>query len=268
MGDLRSVSYGAGVQSTALLVLAARRVIDFPLFIFANTGEDSEHPDTLDYFVHVARPYAKHHGIELVEVRADRTLWTAAMGRDGRSSMPLPFRGEKGNPLSRACTVSWKIRPIGAELRRRGASKDEPAIMALGISTDEIQRAKLPGEVNPQMPTQIRVYPLIDLGMNRNDCETLIRDEGLPIPAPSACYFCPFHTRNEWQHLRATRPDLFDRACELEVQYKARAREYGQRDVWITDAGARSHRLLSEVIHDQGQFPFEPGEECEGVCFT
>ena len=39
---LRSFSYGGGVQSTAALVLACRREIDFPLFIFANTGDDSE----------------------------------------------------------------------------------------------------------------------------------------------------------------------------------------------------------------------------------
>lgn len=32
---IRSVSYGGGVQSTALLVLAAQRRIDYPLFLFA-----------------------------------------------------------------------------------------------------------------------------------------------------------------------------------------------------------------------------------------
>jgi hypothetical protein len=42
--SVRAISYGGGVQSTALLVLAARREIDFPLAIFANVGDDSEHP--------------------------------------------------------------------------------------------------------------------------------------------------------------------------------------------------------------------------------
>lgn len=42
---LRVFSYGGGVQSTAALVLAAQGRIDFPAFVFANVGEDSEHPD-------------------------------------------------------------------------------------------------------------------------------------------------------------------------------------------------------------------------------
>ena len=40
---LKSISYGGGVQSTALLVLAATYDIDYPLFLFANVGERSEH---------------------------------------------------------------------------------------------------------------------------------------------------------------------------------------------------------------------------------
>ena len=44
---LRAVSYGGGVQSTALLVLAAERKIDFPLFVFANVGDRAENPDPI-----------------------------------------------------------------------------------------------------------------------------------------------------------------------------------------------------------------------------
>jgi hypothetical protein len=40
-------SYGGGVQSTAGLVLAAAGRINFPNFVFANVGEDAEHPATL-----------------------------------------------------------------------------------------------------------------------------------------------------------------------------------------------------------------------------
>jgi hypothetical protein len=41
---LRFFSYGGGVQSTAALVLAAQGKIDYPVFLFANVGDDSEHP--------------------------------------------------------------------------------------------------------------------------------------------------------------------------------------------------------------------------------
>lgn len=64
----RIVSYGGGVQSTALLVLAAERRIDFRTFVFSNVGDDSEHPATLRYIAEHAAPYAKLHGIDLIEV--------------------------------------------------------------------------------------------------------------------------------------------------------------------------------------------------------
>jgi hypothetical protein len=67
------VPYGGGVQSTGLLVLAALRRIDFPVFLFANVGHDAEDPATLDYLERVAKPYA----VELVELHRTR--------RDGRT---------------------------------------------------------------------------------------------------------------------------------------------------------------------------------------
>ncbi len=68
--SLRCVSYGGGVQSTSLLVLAAQGRIDFDLFLMANVGEDSEHPATLKYVREVAIPYAEERGIELPHAAA------------------------------------------------------------------------------------------------------------------------------------------------------------------------------------------------------
>lgn len=167
---IRSVSYGGGVQSTALLVLAARRVIDFPLFLFANVGDDSEHPATLRYVREVAKPYADEHGIELVELH--RTMRDGSqetlMGRIERrpKSIPIPIRmGEGGAPGNRTCTLDFKIRVIAKELKRRGASEATPATVAIGFSVDEITRVKPSRE-----PLEVFAHPLLDLGMSRQDC--------------------------------------------------------------------------------------------------
>src|ERR1700690_4098828 len=69
---LRVVSFGGGVQSTALLVLAARGLIDFQTFLFANVGDDSEYPGTLCYVREVSIPYAEQHGLSLIELRRVR----------------------------------------------------------------------------------------------------------------------------------------------------------------------------------------------------
>jgi hypothetical protein len=67
----RVVSYGGGVQSNALLVLAAQGRIDYRTFLFANVGDDSEHPATLRYVRGVAMPYAAAHGIALDQAAAE-----------------------------------------------------------------------------------------------------------------------------------------------------------------------------------------------------
>ena len=59
---LKIFSYGGGVQSTAALVLAAHNVIDYDTFVFANVGNDSEHPETLDYINSYAIPFVLDHG--------------------------------------------------------------------------------------------------------------------------------------------------------------------------------------------------------------
>ncbi|MEV0370653.1 hypothetical protein AB0I10_12605 [Streptomyces sp. NPDC050636] len=60
-----SVSYGGDLQSTCLLALAAQEAIPYRTFLFANVGDASEDPRTLEYVHNVAAPSAKAHGINL-----------------------------------------------------------------------------------------------------------------------------------------------------------------------------------------------------------
>lgn len=266
---LRSVSYGGGVQSTCLLVLAAQGRIDFDLFLFANVGDDSEHPQTLRYVHETAVPYAAEHGIELLELRRIpvrgvyqgqvETLW-GRLTRPGSRSLPIPVRMSNGAPGTRSCTSDFKVRVIGRELRRRGATLDRPAVVALGISVDELERAK-PG-IDPRAAYQQRVYPLLDLGLRRSDCQRIIADAGLPVPGRSACWFCPLHDRESWRALKRNHPDLFAKACWLEGHLNQRRGELGKDPVWLT----RHARPLAEVIDDQLVLDFDGCES--GWCMT
>lgn len=129
---LRSVSYGGGVQSTCLLVLAAQGEIDFRLFLFANVGDDSEHPSTLRYVREVAIPYAAEHGIELRELHRVpqrgvakghvETLW-GRLTREGSRSLPIPVRMSNGAPGTRSCSVvctfHWLIISLCVVIKER-----------------------------------------------------------------------------------------------------------------------------------------------------
>ncbi len=269
MSGVRAFSYGGGVQSTAALVLAAQGRIDYRTFLFANVGADSEHPDTLRYVHQTAMPYAEREGIELVELRKttrDGKPQTLMQRIDASArSIPIPMRmGEDGAPGNRTCTAEFKIRVVEKELQRRGATKTAPATIGLGISIDEFQRMKTADD--PRTPYQRRAYPLIDLRLNRQDCLNIISGAGLPTPGRSACFFCPFHTADEWQRLARTRPDLFEQACELEDKLHARGETLGRGSFFLTRRGLP----LREVHNgDQTTMLDEESDGCEsGYCMT
>lgn len=269
-GQLRSVSYGGGVQSTALLVLAAQRKIDYPLAIFANTGDDSEHPASLEYVRNIAMPYADKHGIELVEVartiRGEVESIRGRIMREGIVSQVIPVRSSAdGPPMSRSCTIDYKIEVIGRELKRRGASQQTPAAVAIGISLDEIHRAN-------RKPREYEVinYPLLGMDdrplpkpLRRTDCERIIADAGLPVPPKSSCYFCPFHSLGEWTRLRREEPELFAASVEIEqtISAKAGAPRY------LTRYGAPLAEVVPEGVDT---LPFDDDEgACDtGACWT
>lgn len=244
-GGLRTVSYGGGVQSTALLVLAAQQRIDFHVFLFANVGEDSEDPATLTYLRRHAVPFAAEHGIELHElhrIRRDGTTETlyGRLTREGSRSLPIPVRMSNGAPGTRSCTADFKIRVIGRWLREHGATPEQPATVAVGISRDEWHRA----HNRRAEPAQHVVYPLLDLRLSRADCMQIIRTAGLVVPPKSSCWFCPFHRPATWAQMRRDRPALFARAADLEQLLNTRRTELGKDPVYLT----RFNRPLPAAI--------------------
>ncbi|MFG2143705.1 phosphoadenosine phosphosulfate reductase [Streptomyces sp. NPDC048696] len=264
---MKAVSFGGGVQSVGLLVLAARRVIPYRTFLFANVGDDSEDPATLDYVRDVAQPYAAKHGIQLhtldrtTRAGETETLWGRMM-RQGSRALPIPVRMSNGAPGTRGCTRDFKIQVIGRHLRRHGASAASPATVAVGISLDEVSRA-----ANRRTEPYERVtYPLLDLGMRRTDCQKVIADEGLPMPGKSACWFCPLKPLSAWREMRRDRPHLFLRACSLEEALNETRIWAGKGNdpVFLTRTG----RPLAEAVRKaQDELPFDVG--CDsGWCMT
>lgn len=169
---LRAFSSGGGVQSTAALVLSAQGRIDFPIHLFSNVGDDSEHPDTLRYVREVLMPYAEAHGIEYHELRrvnsrgkhkGEETLY-GRLTRPGSRSLPIPVRMSNGAPGTRSCTVDFKLRVVAKWHQQRGATEENPSVTGIGFSTDEIERK---GKAR-RRPWEIVEYPLLDdLGLSR-----------------------------------------------------------------------------------------------------
>lgn len=271
MTALRTISYGGGVQSTALLVLAAQRIIDFPIFLMANVGDDSEDPLTLAYVEEHAKPFAARHGIELHVIdrrKRDGSVETlyGRLTKDGSRSLPIPVRMDNGAPGTRSCTANFKIEVIGKWLKAHGASETNPATVGIGISLDEIHR------VNKRraMPYEQPVYPLLEHAppLRRSDCHRIITDAGLPVPPKSSCWFCPMHRPSTWAEMRRDRPELFKRACALEDLLNDRRTVLEKDRVYFT----RFARPLAELPMAQDMLPgFDESDDAEcdnGMCFV
>lgn len=250
MSEYRIFSFGGGVQSVAALVLQAQGRLNYDAFVFANVGDDSENPATLRYFHDVVRPYAEAHGIALHEVRREfngelRTLYDQLTG--DQRDVPIPVYMETGAPGNRRCTNVWKVEAVDRWLRDEGV---ERAHIGIGFSTDEMRRVTEPvwTEVSKRPPLwKIREYPLIDLGMSREACRSLIKDAGLPLPPKSACWFCPYTSRSQWVEMKRRAPELFKQAVELEQRINEKRAEMERDAVYLHPA----LQPLAQAVPDQ-----------------
>jgi hypothetical protein len=212
--DVRSpivVAYGAGTNSTAMLVGMWERGECPDLIVFADTG--GERPETYAY-VETFSAWLVAHGLPPITVvrykpgTGDRTLEEECL-RIG--VLPSAARGLK------SCSDKWKIRPSDNYVKEW-----RPAVEAwasggkvtrlIGYDADEPHRAGL-RHVDDRY---IKRFPLIEWDWGRDECVAAIERAGLAQPGKSSCFFCPNMSDGEIIDLSKEHPDLFARAGQIE----------------------------------------------------
>lgn len=253
---MRAFSFGGGVQSTAALVLAAQGRIDFRVFLFCNVGADSENPDTLDYVAEFSKPYAAAHSLEFHEIarttRSGETIYQRLLRED--RSIKIPVRMKNGAPGARSCTQDYK-RSVVHRWLGKGSH-----VVGLGISLDEFHRMR----TDSGYKNVVNEYPLINMRLSRNDCFHIIQEAGLPQPPKSSCWFCPFHNMAAWQEIRRDKPELFQKACDLEALLIQKRQSLGRDPVWLTAKA----RPLKQVVADQPLLFDDEGSCDSGYCMV
>lgn len=269
---IRVFSFGGGVQSHAVLLLQAlgRLPEPFDVFAFANVGNNSENPQTLEYLDRITRPFAEQHRIMFIEVQKNYfgqpdTLYDALM-RDNKSVEIPAYMGDTGAPGNRSCTEERKINVVDAWAYDVGNA--ERAVIGLGISTDEVQRVRSTEWHQSHARKHLqkrREYPLVQLGMSRRACLDLIAENGLPQPPKSSCYFCPFHRANEWIEMKRNTPALFAKAVEVEQRINQKREGLGKDRLYLH----RSLTPLDQAVGDQLPLFAEQPADCDsGYCWT
>lgn len=193
------VSYGAGVNSTALVIFLVENKFPIDYVIFADTG--SELPETYGYLTYMKKYLdAKNIPFKIVKVRNGDSLYDRCMRRKVIPSQTW-----------RWCTRDLKIRPIYAFYR----SLKSHVYQYVGIDYDELHRMK-----DSKADYVTNVYPLIDYKIGRDKCIEIIKKACLPTPVKSGCYFCPFNNIERWTELYEKHPQLFQQAMLLEENGK------------------------------------------------
>lgn len=241
------ISLGAGVQSSAMALMAARgEITPMPTCaIFADTQDE---------------PIAVYDWLRKLEKVLPFPVLRVTFGKLsegilndwGFSQIPAWMAGKNGHPTlgRRQCTKYYKILPIRREIRKRFPKTK--VIVWQGISTDEAHRMKPSG-----LQWLQHRWPLIELRKNRHECQRYnLRVMGLDAPK-SACVYCPYRSNMQW---RASRSSLHDRTIIDRVQIVLNPRgEYLTKELKPLDECE-----LAGNISDSQQELF--GNECEGMC--
>lgn len=285
-----AMSFGGGVQSTALAFLALERdprlleqtggVVP-ELYLFADTGD--ERRATYAHVWKMAEVFAAA-GVPLQIVMRGETstnrgkslsnhILTRNGGR-GKGIATAPFFVEtlKGDlaPTRRTCTSQFKIGPLMKAQRDwfqppRGTEK--PIWQQwLGISMDEAHRMK-----DADRRYYMTFHPLVWMRWSRQHCVEYLKGkryaDGSPVQiVRSSCVYCPFHDAEEWRAVQSD-PEDWKAACHFDRTIRKVWKEDGLGGIKAPPFLHRSGKPIEEIdfSEDSDQMSLW-GEECAGVC--
>ena len=197
------ISFGAGQNSTAMIIWMKNNNIPVDNIIFADTG--NEMPETYEFL--------KEFKIWCLIKEIPFNIVTSKLGNLKsyyESQKLIPYR------MFRHCTHKFKVIPIDNYVKEKYGKKTE-IDMYMGISVEEKKRCD---KITGRKPITYH-FPLVDENIDRNGCVEIIKKEGLSVPVKSGCYFCPFQTKRIWVELYKKHKDLFDISNKFEKNGRA-----------------------------------------------
>lgn len=252
------VAYGAGVDSTAMLIGLRDHRVPVALILFADTG--SEKPETYAYLP-VIQDWLARQGMPPVTVlkrNSPRAGDTSLHGECIRKRV-LPSLAYGGH----SCSLKWKVDPQWAATRlhfgwegRAKRWRHGPFITKLiGYDAGPRDSRRMAAASGKWPPGHNYRYPLQDWGWTREFCEERIIGEGLPVPVKSACFFCPASKKPEVDWLAEAHPELMQISMEMERLAHERGltttKGLGRR--WSWTEYLKLHPLLPPTASEDGE---------------
>lgn len=235
---LSVVSFGGGVNSTAMLLGMYEREMRPDLILFADTG--GEKPETYRHRDEFNAWLVKHGMPEIMTVREERrTLEQECL--DGHT-LPSIVTG------MRSCSDKHKMRPQKRYVAELPAAREiwengGSVTRFIGFDAGEPWRVK-----ESESGRYVNRFLLIEWGWDRDACLAAFARHNLPAPPKSSCFFCP--EMREWEivQLAQEHPELAKRAIEMEHNNTAL---YGVKGLKRTT----SFEAIIDFYNRQGELP-------------
>jgi len=199
------ISFSGGVESSAMCVLFGNKADA----IFSDTGW--EHKPIYDRISLVQRRVREIHQndftIHCIQAKAShKGISTPRLQDYIRESKYYPSQ------MGRYCTRMFKIEPIDDFLKEKG----DVEIM-IGLNAEEADRTGNHG----LLENVTYSYPLIDSGLNRDACITVLKHAGLlpsfpPYMQRGGCVGCFYKSKKEFYAMAQLSPDECDEIVNIE----------------------------------------------------
>lgn len=221
---LRIISMGAGLDTTALALMAARGEIG-PMpdcAIFADTGHEParvyKHLDWLQTQVPFPIYRVKRDGLSLGEYQKE----SVSLPQKGRSAaIPLYLADPLGmNP--KQCSKEFKTRVVqrkvmellGMKPGQRGP-KHPIVEQWIGMDRGELERVR-----TSEKKWVHNRHPLIERDMRRRNVIQWMEERQYQTRLKSSCVFCPFRDDEAWQDMKNNDPEDFEAACQYDEAFR------------------------------------------------
>lgn len=232
------ISFSGGVESTTMCILYGKGA----KAIWCDTG--AEHKKMYERMDLVESKLKRIHGDEFEIIRLKPSVKVKCEKVDNLLDAVIKQK-YMPSPMARYCTRQFKIEPIDNFLSSEGECE-----LMIGFNADETIR-----EGNHGLKVNVKYsYPLMEAGLNRDDCEDILRLHGLHPEFPvymlrGGCSMCFYKSEKEYKALYFLNRQEFDEMVDFELRYQDKR----QKTYAIMPSGKTLSQLAKECEQEMFQ---------------
>ena len=237
-----------GVQSTALYLMSSLGYIERADYaIYADLM--SEKPTTEDLIKYLLEWKKLNNGIEILIEEADiyKDIINGVNSYN-KKFVTIPAFSESGGMIQRQCTGEYKINTVKKRIRElhglKYRQRMKPTELWLGISTDEIERAKVSQMYNVEYK-----YPLIDERISRSECKAFLEERSFHNVPKSSCVFCPYQHNRQFKEIKEKFPEQWKKVVAVDEAIRNNSVKGKDDPIYLH----RSRKPISEAYLQEDQ---------------